>query len=115
NVLSFFFQAEDGIRDRNVTGVQTCALPIFLSVTNQFFNLLNNIVILVTYQKLCLTSLLFLVGHQRVKTKSLTSVNSSSNLTLHVCLSHLLLLTKRNLNGLTTNTSRRLIAILCLI
>src|SRR5207249_5435568 len=27
---SFFFQAEDGIRDRNVTGVQTCALPIFL-------------------------------------------------------------------------------------
>src|SRR5271167_868413 len=28
--LSFFFQAEDGIRDRNVTGVQTCALPISL-------------------------------------------------------------------------------------
>src|SRR5699024_11512647 len=28
---SFFFQAEDGIRDRNVTGVQTCALPICLS------------------------------------------------------------------------------------
>src|SRR5438067_5762551 len=27
-VLYFFFQAEDGIRDRNVTGVQTCALPI---------------------------------------------------------------------------------------
>src|SRR5699024_2150185 len=25
----FFFQAEDGIRNRNVTGVQTCALPIF--------------------------------------------------------------------------------------
>src|SRR5699024_4755619 len=28
--LFFFFQAEDGIRDRNVTGVQTCALPIYL-------------------------------------------------------------------------------------
>src|SRR5699024_11473952 len=27
--LYFFCQAEDGIRDRNVTGVQTCALPIF--------------------------------------------------------------------------------------
>src|SRR5207249_6707232 len=27
----FFFQAEDGIRDRNVTGVQTCALPILTS------------------------------------------------------------------------------------
>src|SRR5207248_7937701 len=25
----FVFQAEDGIRDRTVTGVQTCALPIF--------------------------------------------------------------------------------------
>src|SRR5690606_40940341 len=27
---SFFFQAEDGIRDFHVTGVQTCALPISL-------------------------------------------------------------------------------------
>src|SRR3712207_7023316 len=26
---AFFFQAEDGIRDIGVTGVQTCALPIF--------------------------------------------------------------------------------------
>ena len=25
----FFFQAEDGIRDWSVTGVQTCALPIW--------------------------------------------------------------------------------------
>src|SRR5256885_17088491 len=30
-VLFFFFQAEDGIRDYKVTGVQTCALPISLS------------------------------------------------------------------------------------
>src|SRR5438067_9428389 len=28
-IFFFFFQAEDGIRDRNVTGVQTCALPIY--------------------------------------------------------------------------------------
>src|SRR5699024_1190195 len=28
----FFFQAEDGIRARNVTGVQTCALPIFAAL-----------------------------------------------------------------------------------
>src|SRR5260370_30204770 len=27
----FFFQAEDGIRDSSVTGVQTCALPISVS------------------------------------------------------------------------------------
>src|SRR5689334_24559850 len=30
-VFFFFFQAEDGIRDGTVTGVQTCALPIYLS------------------------------------------------------------------------------------
>src|SRR6266536_5672663 len=29
DILVFFFQAEDGIRDPLVTGVQTCALPIF--------------------------------------------------------------------------------------
>src|SRR2546430_10696127 len=28
-VFFFFFQAEDGIRDLTVTGVQTCALPIY--------------------------------------------------------------------------------------
>src|SRR5438093_10446300 len=28
SVFCFFFQAEDGIRDWSVTGVQTCALPI---------------------------------------------------------------------------------------
>src|SRR2546430_9676741 len=28
--MHFFFQAEDGIRDLTVTGVQTCALPIWL-------------------------------------------------------------------------------------
>src|SRR2546427_8980535 len=34
-LLFFFFQAEDGIRDLTVTGVQTCALPIFISGTAQ--------------------------------------------------------------------------------
>src|SRR5207245_4366561 len=29
-IFFFFFQAEDGIRDATVTGVQTCALPISL-------------------------------------------------------------------------------------
>src|SRR3989449_11695805 len=31
--MFFFFQAEDGIRDVAVTGVQTCALPIFYAGT----------------------------------------------------------------------------------
>src|SRR5207253_8235799 len=30
SMIVFFFQAEDGIRDGHVTGVQTCALPILL-------------------------------------------------------------------------------------
>src|SRR5436309_12164487 len=30
----FFFQAEDGIRDFHVTGVQTCALPISMGGSN---------------------------------------------------------------------------------
>ena len=33
--IFFFFQAEDGIRDIGVTGVQTCALPIWDKVKNQ--------------------------------------------------------------------------------
>src|SRR3989475_6417554 len=32
----FFFQAEDGIRDLTVTGVQTCALPICLAGCDRF-------------------------------------------------------------------------------
>src|SRR5690606_40743549 len=32
----FFFQAEDGIRDFHVTGVQTCALPIYNTATVAF-------------------------------------------------------------------------------
>src|SRR3712207_7538737 len=32
-LIYFFFQAEDGIRDIGVTGVQTCALPISLTFT----------------------------------------------------------------------------------
>src|SRR5699024_11871377 len=35
---NFVFQAEDGIRARNVTGVQTCALPIFRH-SQKFFDL----------------------------------------------------------------------------
>src|SRR3712207_7065084 len=31
-ICFFFFQAEDGIRDIGVTGVQTCALPIYAEV-----------------------------------------------------------------------------------
>ena len=32
---AFLFQAEDGIRDKLVTGVQTCALPILIAMTSR--------------------------------------------------------------------------------
>src|SRR2546427_12305407 len=35
-IVFFFFQAEDGIRDLTVTGVQTCALPISVAMPNTF-------------------------------------------------------------------------------
>src|SRR5436189_4601695 len=35
----FFFQAEDGIRDTSVTGVQTCALPISLHMQSSSFSI----------------------------------------------------------------------------
>src|SRR2546427_3886976 len=36
-VFFFFFQAEDGIRDLTVTGVQTCALPICIKLTPRHY------------------------------------------------------------------------------
>src|SRR5690554_7236078 len=40
----FFFQAEDGIRDADVTGVQTCALPIYLPLGKAVQVALNQVV-----------------------------------------------------------------------
>src|SRR5947208_6770616 len=37
-VVFFFFQAEDGIRDDLVTGVQTCALPIYAHLWDMVSN-----------------------------------------------------------------------------
>src|SRR2546422_7099645 len=46
--LFFFFQAEDGIRDVAVTGVQTCALPIlvdgtFIAGTDDFYQRISRV------------------------------------------------------------------------
>ena len=47
----FFFQAEDGIRDHCVTGVQTCALPISnyrdpeIRLANRCFKLIDNFLV----------------------------------------------------------------------
>src|SRR2546428_5281597 len=39
--MFFFFQAEDGIRDLIVTGVQTCALPICENPVNRSYRLMT--------------------------------------------------------------------------
>ena len=48
-LVFFFFQAEDGIRDDLVTGVQTCALPICLPLRETFHhqpkNSNNNVIV----------------------------------------------------------------------
>src|SRR3712207_7702873 len=42
-ILFFFFQAEDGIRDIGVTGVQTCALPISVAPTAAVLHLVGDL------------------------------------------------------------------------
>src|SRR5438034_10650408 len=44
-VFFFFFQAEDGIRDHCVTGVQTCALPISVGDDKVFYGRLDGVVV----------------------------------------------------------------------
>src|SRR5947209_12428921 len=41
-IFFFFFQAEDGIRDIGVTGVQTCALPILIQDAKQLLQSLRS-------------------------------------------------------------------------
>src|SRR5437016_13551102 len=52
-VFVFFFQAEDGIRDWSVTGVQTCALPIYMAAgahySRPFVPIWNAMILLVLY------------------------------------------------------------------
>src|SRR5690606_34923409 len=67
-LLCFFFQAEDGIRDFHVTGVQTCALPIspvtiekIENVNYEYFALLVTIISLVAFDFTTLRGLILLV------------------------------------------------------
>src|SRR5699024_11508361 len=63
-VMFFFFQAEDGIRDRNVTGVQTCALPIL-----SFFCCLMRMVAVYPFTSFIITRKVwrFLLRHLEVR------------------------------------------------
>src|SRR2546430_5858797 len=68
----FFFQAEDGIRDLTVTGVQTCALPIWNQVDQQRRDPVNKF--------LRLRKRTYVLGHLRMasgKDRKSTRLNSS--------------------------------------
>src|SRR5699024_11437512 len=43
SIVVFCFQAEDGIRDRNVTGVQTCALPIWAEISDIYNAVMDSV------------------------------------------------------------------------
>ena len=49
--MGFFFQAEDGIRDYKVTGVQTCALPISTTRNNMGDSALMGVRAIQSHQK----------------------------------------------------------------
>src|SRR5699024_12063239 len=60
----FFFQAEDGIRDRNVTGVQTCALPISpFSLTRRCLAIYSDLILRE------IENAEYIAGHRLVKEK----------------------------------------------
>src|SRR5699024_11374756 len=65
-LVVFFFQAEDGIRDRNVTGVQTCALPISgINVPIRNITSINNV-----------KTILFLISATRMKFEIVRNIKS---------------------------------------
>src|SRR5690625_3339968 len=57
----FFFQAEDGIRDGHVTGVQTCALPICTTGPTANLNIIFLLIYFFIFSYLPLTIIVFLL------------------------------------------------------
>src|SRR5699024_6585655 len=66
----FFFQAEDGIRDRNVTGVQTCALPIW-TVLNMYDKLWSKDFIFITMTNF----LMYLIHYTLIVTVTIFTID----------------------------------------
>src|SRR5690606_40147269 len=87
----FFFQAEDGIRDFHVTGVQTCALPIFRAAEKELEFLEKNNLTVYFYQdhnypeklKHCPDSpvLLFGSGNMNFNNMKVLSIVGTRNIT----------------------------------
>src|SRR5437763_13472191 len=86
----FFLQAEDGVRDTSVTGVQTCALPIFAaSLGSQEFGLGSALIFSmpIRYRHLCSPS---------IEDRKSTRLNSS-----HRCISYAVFCLKKKKIGHT--------------
>src|SRR5699024_11809006 len=72
-LVIYFFQAEDGIRDRNVTGVQTCALPILNRMfwikfrKNLFFKQTKKVISLMILSQLMQPILKLVIRHHQSK------------------------------------------------
>ena len=71
----FFFQAEDGIRDWSVTGVQTCALPILVVSYEQLLE--NTPQVLTTLQDFLQTQAPFTEEYRVLKTTGMKGVGDS--------------------------------------
>src|SRR2546423_5451839 len=73
-IVFFFVQAEDGIRDKLVTGVQTCALPIYTELE-------DNIIILSSLKYKVATNIITLLA---ILVAITTKVTSSIPLTIKI-------------------------------
>src|SRR5256885_11069122 len=96
----FFFQAEDGIRDYKVTGVQTCALPIFERLYFKGGQLKELIAILDRQTQTGATGQVKVVAYLKLDRKS-TRLNSS-----HLVISYAVFCLKKKKNTYR-HTSRR--------
>src|SRR6266511_5351317 len=79
----FFFQAEDGIRVFHVTGVQTCALPIFVPLPTDVRNGFVVVTSLPKFDPVCSTGVRRQPAHLRKCTmQELSPKSSGKNLSL---------------------------------
>src|SRR2546430_10563332 len=79
SVFFFFFQAEDGIRDLTVTGVQTCALPIWRYATGSATYLAWNRVSFANVIYHAKSNLLFSVEYRHTQTRLVSGTYNSND------------------------------------
>src|SRR5206468_7253285 len=83
----FFFQAEDGIRDLIVTGVQTCALPISASKTRMAARGGRSDMLRYKYKLYRLPSLLLVAALQKRQKNGVSTQGENPMKLFHIALS----------------------------